>query len=129
LAQNHIGTICTRVQFAAHQCPQRSVYGYARAYSPILDNYLAGPVYLRSSNHELPDLVADLNGQIEVALVGRIDTDKHGGIRTTFESVPDAPVSKFVLQMAGGKKGLLQNSTDLCRGTHRVTALFEAHNG
>jgi hypothetical protein len=129
LAQNHIGTICTRVQFAAHQCPPRSIYGYARAYSPILDYQLAGPVYLRSSTHKLPDLVADLNGQIEVAVVGRIDTDKHGGIRTTFHSVPDAPVSKFVLQMAGGKKGLLQNSTNLCNGPHRATAFFEAHNG
>jgi hypothetical protein len=129
LAQNHIGTICTRVQFAAHQCPKRSVYGYARAWSPILDYYLGGPVYLRSSDHQLPDLVADLGGQIEVALVGRIDTDKHGGIRTTFERVPDAPVSKFVLQMAGGRKGLLQNSTGICHGSHRATAFFEAHSG
>ena len=129
LDQSHIGTVCTRVQFAAHQCPAASVYGYARAYSPILDYYLAGPVYLRSSSHELPDLVADLNGQIEIAVVGRIDTDKHGGIRTTFESVPDAPVSKFILKMQGGKKGLLQNSTNLCRGNHKSTAKFTAQNG
>lgn len=129
LDQSHIGTICTRVQFAAHQCPAASVYGYARAYSPILDYYLGGPVYLRSSNNELPDLVADLNGQIEVAVVGRIDTDKNGGIRTTFDSVPDAPISKFVLKMKGGKKGLLQNSTNLCRGSHRATARFTAQNG
>ena len=33
------------------------------------------------------------------------------GIRTTFESVPDAPVTKFVLEMKGGKKGLLVNSS------------------
>jgi hypothetical protein len=31
--------------------------------------------------------------------------------------------------VAGGKKGLLQNSTDICRGSHRATAFFEAHNG
>ncbi len=129
LDQSHIGTICTRVQFAADQCPAASVYGYARAYSPILDYYLAGPVYLRSSSHDLPDLVADLNGVIEVAVVGRIDTGKNGGIRTTFESVPDAPVSKFVLEMKGGKKGLLQNSTNICRGTHKATARFIAQNG
>jgi hypothetical protein len=129
LAQNHIGTICTRVQFAADQCPKGSVYGFATASTPLLDGPLRGPVYLRSSSHELPDLVADLNGQIEIALVGRIDTTKAGGIRTTFESVPDAPVSRFTLRMRGGKKGLLQNSTDLCRGEHRATGLFEGQNG
>ena len=129
LDQSHIGTVCTRVQFAAHQCPAKSVYGKAVAYSPLLGYALSGPVYLRSSSHKLPDLVVDLDGQINVALVGRIDTDKNGGIRTTFESVPDAPVSKFTLRMQGGKKGLLQNSTNLCKGPHKATAIFEGQNG
>lgn len=52
-----------------------------------------------------------------------------GGIRTTFEAVPDAPVSKFVLEMQGGHKGLLQNSTDVCASTNRATAKFNAQNG
>lgn len=128
LDQAHIGTVCTRVRFAADDCPARSIYGKAKAISPLLDKPLAGPVYLRSSNNKLPDLVADLRGQIRVVLVGRID-QLNGGIRTTFASVPDAPVYKFVLSMKGGKKGLLQNSTNLCRGTRRATVLFDAHNG
>jgi hypothetical protein len=128
LAQEHIGTICTRVQFAADTCPKGSVYGKAKAWTPLLDKPLSGPVYLRSSNHPLPDLVAKLGGQLEIDLVGRIDSI-HGGIRATFESVPDAPVSKFVLQMKGGAKGLLTNSTDICRGSHRATVQFKAQNG
>jgi hypothetical protein len=128
LEQSHIGTICTRVQFAANACPAKSVYGSARAYSPLLDAPLEGPVYLRSSDHPLPDLVADLNGQIRVVLVGRIDSVR-GGIRTSFESVPDAPVSKFVLAMRGGKKGLLVNSRNICAQTNRAAASFTAQNG
>jgi hypothetical protein len=133
LAQAHIRTICTRVQYAAgggggEQCPKGSVYGHARAFTPLLDQPLEGPVYLRSSNHPLPDLVASLGGQIHIDLVGRIDAP-NGGIRNTFEAVPDAPVSKFVLTMQGGGKGLLENSTDLCRGTHRATARFDGQNG
>jgi hypothetical protein len=128
LAQEHIGTICTRVQFAADKCPKGSVYGRAKAWTPLLDQPLSGSVYLRSSNHPLPDLVAKLGGQLEIDLVGRIDS-KHGGIRTTFESVPDAPVRKFVLQMKGGPKGLLTNSTDICRGAHRATVAMRAQNG
>ncbi|HET9593305.1 MAG TPA: hypothetical protein VFP17_10350, partial [Solirubrobacterales bacterium] len=48
LEQGHIGTICTRVQFAADTCPAESVYGYAKAVTPLLDQPLEGPVYLRS---------------------------------------------------------------------------------
>jgi hypothetical protein len=63
-----------------------------------------------------------------VELVGWIDSVK-GGIRSTFESVPDAPVSKVVLVMQGGKKGLIVNSVNLCRGKHRATVNLIGHNG
>jgi DNA-binding beta-propeller fold protein YncE len=134
LDQGHIGTICTRVQFAegsvpGEKCPPASVYGFARAITPLLDNPLEGPVYLRSSNNKLPDLVAALNGQIDVVLDGRIDSDKKGGLRNSFEIVPDAPISKFTLEMKGGNKGLLINSEPLCAKPHRAIAKFTAQNG
>jgi hypothetical protein len=135
LEQSHIKTICTRVQFASGpfpgaNCPAASVYGYARAITPLLDEPVQGPVFLRSSSHNLPDLVAALHsGRIDVNLVGRIDSVKGGRIRNTFEVVPDAPVSTFTLTMQGGKKGLLVNSTDLCKGTNRALADFSGQNG
>ncbi len=134
LDQSHIRTVCTRVQFAeaggnGAGCPAGSVYGRARAITPLLDSPLEGPVFLRSNPEgTLPNLVAALQGQIPVELVGRIDSVK-GGIRTTFEGAPDAPVSKFVLEMQGGKKGLLENSVNLCKTTNRATALFDGQNG
>jgi WD40-like Beta Propeller Repeat len=128
VALEHIQTICTRVRFAAHTCPKGSVYGKAKAFTPLLDHPLEGPVYLRSSSHPLPDLVVDLKGQIEVAVAGRIDS-KHGGIRARFEAIPDAPVSRFVLQMKGGAKGLLTNSTDICAHKHRASVRMGAQNG
>ncbi len=137
LDQAHIGTVCTRVQFNAAagngaQCPPASVYGHASATTPVLKAPLSGPVYLRSSSHKLPDLVAALHGAasepVAVSLDGRIDSFK-GGIRTTFEGVPDVPVSKFTLTMPGGKKGLLENSTNLCRSTNRAVVNFTAQNG
>jgi hypothetical protein len=129
LEQGHIGTVCTRVQFAADNCPPESVYGYATAVTPLLDKPLQGPVYLRSSNHPLPDLVADLKGQFDIELSGRIDS-ANGGIRNTFETVPDAPVTKFVLRLKGGKKSLLVNSRNLCKGKPaRATVHMEGQNG
>jgi hypothetical protein len=137
LEQGHIKTICTRVQFNSvpRTCPARSIYGYAEAESPLLGYELSGPVYLRSSEHKLPDLVAALKGPdsqpIEIDLVGRIDS-VHGGIRNSFETVPDAPVTRFVLRMQGGKKGLLVNSADLCKlkaKQRKVTVRVTGQNG
>jgi hypothetical protein len=132
LAQSHIRTICTRAQFAAGACPGGSVYGRASATTPLLDSPLSGPVYLRSSSNPLPDLVAALRGPdnqpIEVVLAGRIDS-VNGGIRNTFDVVPDQPVSSFTLDMQGGKKGLLVNSRDTCKTVNRATAKFTGQNG
>jgi hypothetical protein len=132
LDQAHIKTVCTRVQFAAKACPAGSVYGYATAKTPLFGQPLSGPVYLRSSSHQLPDLAVALKGPetqpVEVVLDGRIDS-VNGGIRNTFEFVPDAPVTEFTLTMQGGKKGLLQNSTNLCAQTNRATVKFTGQNG
>jgi len=131
LEQGHIGAVvCTRPQLAAAQCPPGSIYGRVKAWSPLLDKPLVGPVYLGVGfGHTLPDLVAELKGQIRVLVHARIDTTKQKGLRSTFEFVPDAPVSRFVLEMKGGKKGLLVNSENLCRKTQRANARFVAHNG
>ena len=137
LDQAHIRTICTRVQFAAgagagQQCPAGSVYGQVSATSPLLDYTLSGPVFLRSSSHKLPDLVAVVRGPasqpLVIASVGRVDSIK-GGIRNSFEALPDAPLSKVVLRLPGGQKSLLENSTDICQGTHRATAKLKGQNG
>ncbi len=127
LEQGHFRTICTRVQYAASACPKAAIYGRVRAFTPLLAQPLEGPVYLRSSNHNLPDLVFDLHGLIDIEAVGRIDSKK-GGIRTTFAGIPDAPITKVVLNMQGGRKGLIVNSTDICRGKHRANTRLLAHN-
>jgi len=128
LDQASLGSVCTRVQFAASQCPKKSIYGRARAFTPLLGKPLEGPVYLRSSNNTLPDMVAHLQGQVDIDLVGRIDSFK-GGIRTTFDRVPDVPVTKFVMTLPGGKKGLLVNSRSLCVKPVKAIIRIKGQNG
>jgi hypothetical protein len=135
LEQAHIRTVCTRVQFAAGGgngagCPKGSVYGRARAWTPLLEDPLEGPVYLRSSSHKLPNLVIVLHGIVDIELAARIDSIR-GGIRSSFAAIPDAPVSRFVLRMQGGQKGLLVNSRNLCfkPGEARARANLKGQNG
>jgi hypothetical protein len=134
IANAHFKTICTRVIFKqgnkpGEKCPAGSIYGKAVVKTPILSEPLEGPVFLRSSEHQLPDVVVAVhNGEIDVVLDGRVDSVK-GRLRTTFEATPDAPVSSVTLSLAGGKKGLFENSTNLCEHTHRAIAAFTGHNG
>lgn len=127
---------CTRVQFAANACPPSSVLGRARAFTPLLDEPLEGPVYFRSNGgeRELPDVVADLNGEVRFILVGYIDAVNRKGsevsrVRTIFANTPDAPVSKVVLSLKGGKQGLLQNSSNLCAKPQRLDVRMKGQNG
>jgi len=127
---SHISNPCTRVQFAAEACPPKSILGTVTATTPLLNKPLKGKVYFRSNggDRELPDIVADLRGSIHVTLVGFIDSVK-GRVRTRFLSVPDAPVTKFKMNLFGGSRGLIENSENLCATQPRVEIRLKAQNG
>jgi hypothetical protein len=130
LDQSHVGTVCTRPDFAAGQCPAGSLIGTAEATTPLLERPLEGNVYLRSNpNRGLPDLVADLKGQVDFELSGRVAATRGGALRTTFQTVPDAPVSSFKLNLTGGSKGLIQNSESLCGRAERARVKMIGQNG
>lgn len=131
LAQSHIRTICTRPRFNAENCPKGSDYGSAVAYTPLFDEPLRGKVYLRSSDHPLPDLVADLqSGSIRIVVEGKIGPAKQG-MRVLFDGVPDAPIKRFVMTLYGGKRGLLVNTSNICAAPPKATvkALGQNNSG
>jgi hypothetical protein len=130
IEQGHFRTICTRVQFAAGpgfgaNCPKGSIYGHVKVWSPLLEEPLQGPVYLRSSNHNLPDAVLALHGLVDIEVATRIDS-VHGRLRATVGNVPDAPVSRAIVRMQGGQKGLFVNSRSLCHKAKRNRARANA---
>ena len=141
IANAHISGPCTRVQFNStpvpgEGCPPKSVLGTAKVWSPLLENPEEGNVYFRSNGgeRELPDLVVALRGQVPLQLVGFIDSVGRKGaevrrVRNRFMTVPDAPVSRFELKLSGGKKGLLQNSKNLCRSQNKATFDLVGQNG
>ncbi|HEY5943514.1 MAG TPA: hypothetical protein VIT89_11735, partial [Solirubrobacterales bacterium] len=79
---------------------------------------------------ELPDIVADLRGQngIRVIQVGFIDS-VNARVRTRFLSVPDVPLAKAVFKFFGGKRGLIENSKNLCAVKPRVEIRLKGQNG
>jgi hypothetical protein len=129
LDNSNIGSSCSRKDFAAETCPSSSIYGRATARTPLLDQPLSGNVYLTAGQNRLPDLVIALRGQIAINLRGKIDTAKNSGIRTTFRTVPDAPVTDFRLTIPGGRDGLLVNSENVCATGPRVAVRMRGQNG
>jgi hypothetical protein len=125
----HIKGVCTRAEFAASNCPANSVYGSAKAVTPLLDGPIEGPVYLRSSDSSLPDLVADLRGQINFVIGARVDATRGGGIRASFENVPDIPLAQFSLTLSGGKTGLIENGRNVCARANKAAVLLGGQNG
>ena len=92
------------MQYAADACPADSIYGSATAETPLLDEPLRGPVYLRSSSGDLPDLVVALKGQFDIDLVGQIDSTKEGGCARPSHRFPMRryPASRSICWVAEG---------------------------
>ncbi|HEV7495292.1 hypothetical protein [Baekduia sp.] len=122
-------------------CPKGSIVGHVTARSPILDQPLTGPVYFvkniridKKSGRQirtLPKLVIPLTGQngIRLNVTGTSDVvDNH--LVSTFDNLPDAPVSDFTLDIDGGKHGILVVSgTDICKATQTATHQINGQNG
>lgn len=124
---------CTEEQFAKDPagCPRASVVGSATAVTPILASPLTGPAYFVShGGAKFPELVLVLQGEgITIQLDGETFIAK--GITTsTFDQVPDAPVSSFTLSLPTGEdSALAAPGGHLCRDRLIMPTTLTAQNG
>jgi hypothetical protein len=129
---------CTETQFASNPagCPAASAIGTATVVTPVLGEPLTGPAYLVShGNAAYPDVVFVLQGDgVKIDLTGGTDIKK-GITYSTFESVPDAPITSFESKFPEGPDAIF--GTDLpakakgsfCGRTPVIPATIEGQNG
>jgi hypothetical protein len=128
LDPTRLRAICSVERFEAEQCPAGSRYGRVVAVSPALGRALTGAIYLRESKRGFPDLAVRLRGEFELSLTGRI-VFAGGRIRLVLRRLPDLPLTKLELTLAGGRRGLLVNNRNLCRQAAGIAATMRGANG
>jgi hypothetical protein len=128
-----------------NHCPKGSIVGRARAATPLLERDLTGNVYFvknvrkdpKTGNtiRTLPMIVVALRGEIAINLTGESSTTKAGKLVNTFNNVPDAPITKFNLNIKGGKNGILavtrtrRSKINLCAGRQIAETDMDGQNG
>lgn len=111
---------CTLEEYSAPGRPACRVVGSASAATPLLRDPLRGSAYfVRNPARRLPDLVVALRGAgvarlVEFDLVGKVKVTRDLTLRTTFDTVPDVPVTMFSLRLVAGRRGPVGIVRDLC---------------
>ena len=121
---------CLEATFTADpsKCAAAQV-GTVSAKTPLLTGSLGGPVYLVAHATGLPTLEALLQGQgLNIGLSGTI-TFTPTGLQSTFASVPDVPITSFVLDLPKGPHSALSASKGVCGGALTMPTTIVGQNG
>jgi hypothetical protein len=123
---NVVNHACSLSEYQDGRC-EDSRAGTAVARTPLLKDPLTGGAYfVRHPGQPLPDLMVRLRGEIAIDLVGRVTIPGGTRLATSLDTIPDAPVSKFTLNIVSGSNGPLGVSTNLCsRRGQRSRALVQ----
>ncbi|HTZ85713.1 MAG TPA: hypothetical protein VMB05_03505, partial [Solirubrobacteraceae bacterium] len=114
-----------------YSCPPGSKVGSATVNTPVLPQPLKGPAYLVSHGGEaFPDLDLLLEGDNGVRVILESKTDiKNGITKSTFSSIPDVPVSSFVLSLPQQSNSALTAVGTLCTQTLVMPTTITAQSG
>lgn len=118
---------CPTDDFQAGSCAASTKVARATAVSPLLDSDLSGPVYVVGGDG-LPQLGVDLKGPLPLKIIGSPGF-KNGRVETTFEGLPDLPLSRFELVFPGGPNSMLRVIGNVCAKNSTFGADFTSQAG
>lgn len=112
-------------------CAKVARVGSVTVATPVLPGVLKGPAYLVSHGGEaFPDLDLVLQGDgVEVVLVGHTHISRNGITSSTFESLPDVPISSVEVDLPMGSNSALATNGRLCHAGLLAPTTIVAQNG
>ena len=112
-------------------CSEEARVGEASASTPVLPGTLSGPVYLVShGGGAFPDVDVILRGDgVTAILVGHTHISTAGITSTSFESLPDVPISSFALDLPIGPHSALTANGSLCAAHLTMPTTIIAQSG
>lgn len=128
-----INQACTLVAFNAGNCGARALVGSAVAVTPLLRDPLRGQVFfVRNPARRIADLMVALRGDVTINLTGKVSIPHGRLLATTFDTIPDVPITSFTLRLVDGRQGTLGAVESLCRKENRkppANVEIRAQNG
>jgi hypothetical protein len=119
--------VCEAAELRTRDCPPLSHVGAVKVNTPLLPFPLSGPVFaVPEQDSPLPALAMVLRGG-GLTLQLRARNSLAG---TTFEALPDIPITRLKLRINGGSDGMLTTFSDLCgRNPPSAESTFASQSG
>lgn len=112
---------CTEAQFKANPagCPKASAVGFVVVHTPVLSKPLTGPaIYVSHGGAQFPDLALVLQGEGITIIQEGITNISKGFTSSSFNAIPDLPVSSIEVTLPESAKPALGDSDrNLCKQT------------
>jgi hypothetical protein len=132
--------LCKPEQRSARACPAKSIVGRARATS-VLPDPLTGPVYFVEATRKsasgrtirtFPNLWIPLSADgVAIDITASSAVDSLGRLVTTFDKLPDAPISDVQVTIDGGKHGIIvvSGKPGICDRSRVIDTQLTGQNG
>lgn len=124
---------CPAAQFAKDPagCPSGAFVGTVTAHTPVLPVPLQGSaLFVSHGGAGFPNLDFVMQGDgVSIDLVGETFISKQGITTSTFNSLPDMPISSFELTLPTGPHSVLAGNGDFCAAPLYMPTTITGQNG
>lgn len=129
-AARNIQVQCLPAEFVESRCPEATRVGKATVNVSITDDVITGDIYLiKVAGEQLPGLGLNITGRYAQRVTSVVRVNSAGRLAVVFDAIPDLPITRLVVDVAGGAKGPLQLSGGDCAIGTRWDATFSGQGG
>lgn len=126
----NLKNVCPTDGFNAGNCDDATKVGAVKATVSITNDVVQGDVHLvRVEGSTLPGIGMKFTGRYAMRVLSRVSIAKDGRLVTEFASIPDLPLRRLDLTIAGGPKAPIKISAAACKADTAWEASLSGQGG